>query len=410
MEIQKLIERATQLLKETRYSSSRIDTYNWLWKKGILAYMFSKGLVEYDENVGNEFTLTCHDGYNVTFHHRDLIKSIDVLTNVLLNNNIGGRMHRAVHYPIRGEIGDAANQYLDFLKSRRINEKKTLQRYKKTMSNFIEYLFEIGIDNPFGITEEAIIKYIESREHQQKEYIDTTRRFLSFLFHKNVISKDYSYLLKSLGKRFKHVKIPSFYAPDEVLKVEQSISRSSNVGKRNYAMVLLCSRVGLRVSDVANLNFSNVDWENNKINLIQYKTGNPLTVPLLPIVGNAIIDYLRYARPKSMSDKVFLSCRAPYEELNGGSVHGAIGVVFKYSKIEFENRHHGGHALRFSLAQRMLDKSIPIPIISETLGHSELDSTRNYVRIDLLHMLRCVLDVPESQDNFYTQRGGVFYD
>ena len=410
MEIQKLIERANQLLKETRYSSSRIDTYNWLWKKGILAYMFSRGLVEYDENVGNEFAMTCHDGYNVTFHHRDLIKSIDVLTNVLLNNNLGGRMHRAVQYPLRGEIGDAANQYLDFLKSRRIDEQKTLQRYKKTMSNFIEYLLGTGIDNLSEITEEAIIKYIESREHQQKEYIDTTRRFLSFLFHKNLITKDYSYLLKSIGKRFKRVKIPSFYAPDEVLKVEQSISRSSNVGKRNYAMVLLCSRIGLRVSDVANLNFSNIDWENNKINLIQYKTGNPLTVPLLPIVGNAMIDYLRYARPKSMSDKVFLSCRAPYEELNGASVHAAISIVFKASKIEIENRHHGGHALRFSLAQRMLDKSIPIPIISETLGHSELDSTRNYVRIDLLHLLGCVLDVPESQDNFYKQGGGLFYD
>lgn len=410
MEIQKLIEHANQLLKETRYSSSRVDTYNWLWKKGILAYMFSRGLVDYDENVANDFALTCHDGSNVTFHHRDLIKSIAVLTNVLLNNNIGGRMHRAVEYPLRGEIGDAADQYLDFLKSRRIDEKKTLQRYRKTMSNFIEYLLGTGIDNLSGITEEEIIKYIESREHQQKEYIDTTRRFLSFLFHKNLISKDYSYLLKSLGKKFKRVKIPSFYAPDEVLQVEQSISRSSNIGKRNYAMVLLCSRVGLRVSDVANLKLSNIDWENNKINLLQYKTGNPLTVPLLPIVGNAIIDYLRFARPKSMSDKVFLSCRAPYDELNGASVHGAISIVFKSAKIEIENRHHGGHALRFSLAQRMLDKSIPIPIISETLGHSELDSTRNYVRIDLLHMLRCVLDVPESQDNFYTQKGGLFYD
>ena len=80
MEIQKLIEHANLLLKETRYSSSRIDTYNWLWKKGILGYMFSRGLVEYDENVGNEFALTCHDGYNVTFHHRDLIKSIVELT------------------------------------------------------------------------------------------------------------------------------------------------------------------------------------------------------------------------------------------------------------------------------------------------------------------------------------------
>lgn len=410
MEIQNLIERANHLLNEARYSSSRIYTYNWLWKRGILEFMSSKGLVDYDENVGNEYMLTCHDGFSVTFHHRDLIKSIDVLTKVLLNDNLGGRIRSAVPYPLRGDIGNAANQYLDLLISQRISEKRTLPRYKKTMSNFIEYLFEIGIENPLRITEEAVIKYIESREHQQKEYIGTIRRFLSFLFSENIIAKDYSYLLKSLGNRFKHVKAPSFYTPNEVQEIEQSISRSDNVGKRNYAMVLICSRLGLRVSDVANLSFSNIDWENNKITLVQYKTGNPLNLPLLPLVGNAIIDYIRYARPKSMSDKVFLSCRAPYKELNGGSVHGAIGLVFKSSGIEFRDRHHGGHALRFSLAQRMLDKSIPIPIISETLGHSGVDTTRTYVRIDLSHMLGCVLEVPESKDSFYTQKGGWFYD
>jgi len=329
---------------------------------------------------------------------------------VLLNNNLGGRMHCAVQFPLRGEIGEAANQYLDFLKSRRINEKKTLQRYKKSISNFIEYLLENGINNLSGITEEIITQYVESREHQRKEYIDNTRRFLSFLFREKVLSRDFSRMLSSLGNRFKRTKVPSFYSQDEVRKVEQSISLSNNVGKRNYAMVLLCSRLGLRVSDVSNLSFSNIDWENNKIALVQYKTGNPLTLPLLSVVGNAIIDYLRYARPKSMSEKVFLSCRPPYRELDGGAVHSAILTVFMSSGIDFGDRHRGGHALRFSLAQRMLDKSTPIPIISETLGHSKADTTRTYIRIDLSHMLECVLKVPEPKDYFYMQKGGWLYD
>lgn len=410
MEIKKLIKCANQLLTEARYSNSRIYTYNWLWKKGILVYMLSKGLVDYDENVGNEYMLTCHDDFNVTFHHRDLIKSIEVLTNVLQNNSIGGRFHCKVQYPLRGEVGVAANRYFDSLKARRVNNEKTLQHYKKKISNFIEYLFESGIDNLSGITEEAIVKYIEGRPLQQKEYIDTTRRFLSFLFSENLITKDYSYMLKSLGKRIKHVKTPSFYTPNEIMKVEQSISRSNNVGRRNYAMVLICSRLGLRVSDVANLSFSNIDWDCNAISIVQYKTGNPLTLPLLPIVGNAIIDYLRYARPKSKSNNVFLSCRPPYRELNGSAVHGAIHAIFKSSGVELADRHHGGHALRFSLAQRMLDKSTPIQIISQTLGHTEIDTTSTYVRIDLSHMLGCVLDVPVVKRNFYTQRGGWFYD
>ena len=66
--------------------------------------------------------------------------------------------------------------------------------------------------------------------------------------------------------------------------------------------------------------------------------------------------------------------------------------------------------LRFSLAQRMLDRSTPIPIISETLGHQEVDMTRAYVRIDFTHIRQCVLDVPEVSDDFYLQKGGCFYD
>lgn len=410
MEIKKVIERANQLLSEARYTNSRFYTYNWLWKKGILSYMNSKSLVDFDEKVGKECMLCFHDGGTVTFFHRDLIKSIDVLVNVFLNDNLGKRMRTPAQYTFRGEIGSAAEDYFESLKARGISEKKTIQSYKRRVSNFVEYLLENGVSHISGIIEDCIVKFIESRHYRQKEYIGTTRRFLNYLYKEHLIAKDYSYVLQSLGKNVKHIKTPSFYRPDEIRQLEESISRTSNVGKRDYAMVTICSRLGLRVSDVANLSFKDINWENGSINIIQYKTGNPLTLPLLPVVGNAIIDYLKNGRPKSTSNKIFLSCRPPYGEMNSGSIHCAIAVAFRESGVDFGDRHHGGHALRFSLAQRMLDKSTPIPIISETLGHTAVDSTRTYVRIDLTHVMGCVLDVPETSDAFYIQRGGWFYD
>ena len=406
MEIQKVIERANQLLKEARYTKSRIYTYNWLWKKRIVSYMNSKSMVDFDEKVGKECTLCFHDGGTVTFYHRDLIKSIDVLVNVFLNDNLGKRMRTPAQYPFRGEIGSAAQDYFESLKALGISEKKTIRSYKKMVSNFVEYLFENGVCSISGIIEECIVKFIESRLYRQKEYVGTIRRFLNYLYKEDLITKNYSYVLRSIGNNIKHIKTPSFYSPSEIRQLEESISRTSNVGKRDYAMVTICSRIGLRVSDVANLSFKDINWENNSISIIQYKTGNPLTLPLLSIVGNAIIDYLKNARPKSISSRIFLSCRPPYGEMNPGSVHSAIAVAFRKSGVDYGDRHHGGHALRFSLAQRMLDKSTPIPIISETLGHTELDTTRTYVRIDLLHMMGCVLDVPDTSDAFYTQRGG----
>ncbi len=236
------------------------------------------------------------------------------------------------------------------------------------------------------------------------------KRFLSFLFDNELTIKDWSYTIKTLGKKFRRVRIPSFYTPEEIRLLENSISRKSMIGKRNYAMIMLCSRLGLRVSDVANLEFENIDWETNTIHIIQYKTGNPLSLPLLPAVGNAIIDYLQYGRKESDSKKVFLSFRPPYGEMTPNSVHSAIVQAFHGSGIDIKKRHHGGHALRFSLAQRMLDRSTPIPIISETLGHQEVDMTRTYVRIDFTHIRQCVLDVPEVSDDFYLQKGGCFYD
>ena len=410
MEIQKLIEKANRLLTEARYTRARIYTYNWLWKKGILKYMEQRGLVEFNEEMGEECMHSFHDGGTVTVHHRDLIKSVDVLINVLLYENLGSRLRKPVIHPFRGRIGEYALEYFEFLKRKGVSQTKTIPTYKRIISNFIEYLFAQGIIDAGGIDEEILARYIESREHRQREYIENTRRFLSYLLTSGLIDRDFSYYLSGLGKKFKQSRVPSFYSPEEIMRLEESISRSSNVGKRDYAMVVLCSRTGLRVSDVANLSFDNIDWENSVISIVQYKTGNPLSLPLLPVVGNAIIDYLRNARPESDSKRVFLSCRPPYGELTPGAVHNAIAVAFRESGIEFGDRHHGGHALRFSLAQRMLDKSTPIPVISETLGHTETDMTRTYVRIDLTHMRSCVLDVPETNDNFYTQRGGWFYE
>lgn len=410
METQNVIERANRLLREALYTNTRINTYNWLWKKGILSYMNARGMVDFNEMVGNECLLNFHDGEGtVTDFHRDLIKSIDVLINVFLNNNLGKRMRKPVQYPFRGEIGSAAEDYFESLRSRGVKQ-KTLQSYKRRVSNFIEYLHENRVNHISGIIEDNIVKFIECRQHLQKEYIGAIRRFLSYLYKDHLLARDYSYVLRSLGKNVKRVKMPSFYSPDEIRQLEESISRTSNVGKRDYAMVTLCSRLGLRVSDVANLSFQDINWDENSINIIQYKTGNPLSLPLLPIVGNAIIDYLKNGRRRSTSNKIFQSCRPPYGEMNAGAVHSAIATAFRISGVDFGDRHHGGHALRFSLAQRMLDKSTPIPIISETLGHTEMDTTRTYFRIDLTHLMRCVLDVPQASDTFYTQRGGWLYD
>ena len=97
----------------------------------------------------------------------------------------------------------------------------------------------------------------------------------------------------------KQAKLPSTYSPKEIEMMIGSINRATANGKRNYAIVLLAARLGLRASDIANLKFENLLWEQCTIVLNQYKTGKKIELPILPEIGDAIIDYMRYGRPKS---------------------------------------------------------------------------------------------------------------
>ena len=412
MEINKLIETGTEYLKSSSYSTNRIYSYNWLWKKGILAYMQSLGETEYTLEIGNDFILTCNVNGSVKSMHRDMIKSVTVLNDVMTTGRIKGRCHTPVDYPLNGKTGICAQKFLEHLANLR-RDRKTVRDYKKRLSIFIDFLAERGVTNPDGINEDNVLAFITTHTHGESKNIGSVKLFLEFLKEAGIIEKDFGYLLKNRSSKLRseREKIPSFYSEEEVRKIEQSlINRADAVGKRDYAMVLLASRLGLRVSDIAGLGFDNIDWEANQIKLTQFKTGSPITLPLLPVVGNAIIDYLRFSRKNSSSDKVFLSCSAPYMPVTNGAVHSAIARAFKASGVAVDNRRHGGHALRFSLAQRMLELNTPMPVISETLGHRNRDVTREYVRIDLPLLRKCSLIVPAVDDNFYTQKGGCFYE
>lgn len=175
-------------------------------------------------------------------------------------------------------------------------------------------------------------------------------------------------------------------------------------------MLLLASRLGLRASDIVNLKFSNIDWDHNEILLTLYKTGNPIKLPLLSDVGNAIIDYLQYGRLKSNSQHIFLAHKSPYNSANSSIVCGAIRKIINHSGVAIESRHHGPHSLRHSLASNLLNNETSILVITGVLGHQHTDSTMTYLRINIKSLMRCALPVPPVNDDFYTQKGDVFYE
>ena len=277
------------------------------------------------------------------------------------------------------------------------------------MNRFLSFLEHEQIFTVSEIRDRHILKFVSTMENNKVNIVSSLRVLFRFWHEQGIIDEKFHELLDNY-KWLKYEKIPSFYTASEVLTIENSVDRCSGVGKRDYAILLLASRLGLRASDIAFLKFSNIDWDKNEINLTQYKTGNSVTLPLLSDVGNAIIDYLKHGRFQSTSQHVFLSARAPYVAATKSMVCTAIRHIIEQSGISIGKRRHGSHSMRHSLACRLLENSVSINIISETLGHTNTETTMSYLRIDISSLLKCSLTVPPIPYSFYMQKGGVFYE
>lgn len=273
---------------------------------------------------------------------------------------------------------------------------KSIQVSRLYLSRFFAFLGTKGISSLEGITVPIVLDFLKSLSAFEKPTINTTMRAVRFYLkycYENGFMQENIFPKLPNPHYNRNSRLPSTYTEDEVRKTLATIDRGNPCGIRDYAIILLIARLGLRSSDVANLRFSNIDWENDRIRLTQVKTGNPLELPLLSDVGEAIINYLKNARPKSDSDHVFIRIKPPYTEFNPSAVGALVHERLQKAGIHLEGRKSGSHALRHSLAKRLLEHRIPLPVISEILGHVNTETTMTYLRIDINELKKCALEV-----------------
>lgn len=273
---------------------------------------------------------------------------------------------------------------------------KSIQISRLYLFRFFAFLEMRDIHSIDSITVPIVLDFLNSLSAFGKPTINaimrTVRFYLRYCFENGFI---YHNLFPKLPNPHynRNSRLPSTYTAQEVRDTLSAIDMGNPCGIRDYAIILLLARLGLRSSDVANLRFSNIDWENDIIRLTQVKTGNPLELPLLSDVGEAIINYLKNARPKSDSDHVFIRIKPPYTEFNPGAVGALVHERLVKAGIHLEGRKSGSHALRHSLAKRLLEHEIPLPVISEILGHTNTETTMTYLRIDINELKKCALEV-----------------
>lgn len=196
------------------------------------------------------------------------------------------------------------------------------------------------------------------------------------------------------AKSSRQARIPSVWDPGEVTRILAAIDRANPCGKRDYAIILLITRLGLRGVDVKGLRFADFDWPGNRLSVVQAKTGQRVALPLLRDVGWAVIDYLRHARPRSDCPQVFLRHTAPIGPFSDQDhLHQILVKHARTAHVALgEQRRHGMHSLRHTLATRLMEQGTPVEQIAEVLGHQSTTSTGVYLKSSLGLLAQCALD------------------
>lgn len=419
-EFNELMSKAGHYLEsELSYSLSTVGAYRSGWKK-IRKYMDLNGIQSYDEDVEAQLLKDELKGYSIpklSDTERFMYRGAKMLTEFQRTGIITAparSIRKEDPIVFDGAMGKTISNFLEHKKFEERLSVRTLYVYRHNLFPFLQYCNKNNTRSIEDIDLAFILGYLGQLDCSKKTVVQLTilslRSFMKYAYQQRLLGIDYSNKIP----RYRSVnqpKLPSTYSKEEIEKLISSIDRSDPIGKRNYAIILLAARLGLRASDISRLKFTELHWRTSAIEISQVKTGKKLVLPILPDVGNALIDYLKYGRPESQSPFVFLIVRPPYAQFHTSQVvTHVIQRAYRKAGINVKGRRFGAHSLRHSLGFRMLEESTALPVISEVFGHKNTESTKYYLRIDLKSMRQCMLDVPAVPASFYEQKGGLFYE
>jgi len=279
----------------------------------------------------------------------------------------------------------------------------TLRMRRQYLPGFMLWLHRAGLEHLSEIRPVHLSDYLLSQHYHSPSTLTTLisvlRSFLRHLSRTGMLRDDVATTLPKLPG-YKHAKIPTVWSEEEVERLLAQVDRGSPQGKRDYAILLLAARLGMRVGDLIRLQLDHLRWEERRIEFVQSKTGRPLVLPLTEEVGWALIDCLRHRPPGVAHREIFLWCHPPFCPFaHGNNLQYLITKYRRQAGIAVPPRRPGGlHVLRHSLATRLLKAGTPMTTIRDVLGHASVESTRIYTKVDLPQLKTCPLDPEEGHD------------
>lgn len=398
--VQAICNAAERKMQELNYNASTIGEYQKGFRQ-LIEFAKNTGAVNYSEKLGQSFIQgpALHEGTSRRgFYRIKKRKHIIILFDQYLATGYFafGVLHREPR--IMPESKAYANLLELFVLHLQTTELalNTVESYRLPAYHILHHFELMGITEIDEIHAAMLPDFInESNAYWKtsgglRNALCGLRIFMLFLNRMDL----YAVFQTVAPPRSKHI-IPVLTVSDQ--NKLWTLLNSNRLSSRDKAIILLSLTSGIRAGDILALRLCDIDWKSDSYSFIQMKTGNPVTHPLLPAVGNALSDYILHERPETPYKQVFIRSLAPYSPLRDhAAVYSIIRSAFSKAEIPLNQRICGTTLLRHNAASMMLRNGIPQETIAAVLGHADPNTTSIYITTDEERLRDCVLALPPS--------------
>ena len=382
------------LRNEKFYSDGTIINYRRTLCN-IDVYMCSNGFDTYTPMVGDAYYQEYMDNRNPASSRCKAVRTMITRLNAFASGQPYVLQQKyAAKVFLSEDYENAVQSYLDACRENG-NKAITIHAKKSCLYSFLERCISYGGETIAKISPDIVTKSCLAVSNKDDWCI--IRAFLVHLCQKGYTDTDFSTLVPHFHRP---VPIPAVYSPDEIRRVENVPDRTTAVGKRDYAMLLLATRLGIRSGDIVRLTFKDIDTSRGIIQFAQEKTGEQIVLPLIQEVSDALEDYIHHSRPASPESRIFLRSCAPYIPITTSVIRFAVTKYFKKAGVDTTGKKHGPHVFRSSLASSMVNDGHSYESIRAILGHTDPDAVKHYAKLDIERLRTCALPVPPPSGSF----------
>jgi integrase/recombinase XerD len=276
--------------------------------------------------------------------------------------------------------------YEQYLREERALAEATIVNYVPFVTRFLEDRFGSKALKLSMLRARDVVGFVQQEASQlspkrAKLLTSALRSFFLYLRYSGKTTLDLSAAVPSVAN-WSMPSIPRGIASEQVRRLLSGIDRGTGIGRRDYAILLLLARLGLRSGEVALLELDDIDWQGGCLS-VHGKGGRRTQLPLPTDVGEAIVAYLRHGRPPCATNRrVFLRAKAP---IRGFLSQCAVGSVVRHALLRagIEAPTTGCHQFRHALATQMLRQGASLAEIGGLLGHRNPQTTKIYTKVDL---------------------------